>query len=146
MVFSAANQQVSFKTCPIMADQTGIEGVFFSSRPKTYRALQRVVTAAAEANSNLGKKGLFGGDKHASSFEKLKHRLRDLCNAIDTDGDMIVIHADDSWAQFQQTGDHLLLIDRLLTSFKKIYPNWPDAYEYWEAFYSRAHAKGIKKY
>ena len=130
----------------VVSGNSAIEGAFFASRPVTYRALQRVVMAAAHANTQIGKKGLFGGDKHAVAVEELKVRLRELCKAIDTDGDMIYVHMDDSWSRFSQHRDYLLFTNDLIAVFKQVYPNWPDAYRYWSEFFQRAHQQGIKRY
>src|SRR5688500_13121832 len=102
--------------------------------------------AAAEANSTRGKKGMFGGDKHAVAVEKLEGRLRELCGAIDTDGDMIVVHINDSWSRFSEHRDYLLFTNDLIDVFKQVYPNWPDAYCYWSEFFQRAQQQGIKRY
>ena len=75
-----------------MSQDRFLERVFFQSRPKTYRALQRLVMAAAKAHNNFGKKGIFGGDKFIPAYTEFKRSVFELCEAIDIDGDMIMIH------------------------------------------------------
>lgn len=123
-----------------------LELLYFSSRPKTYSALQAVVVSAAKANSSLGKRGLFGGDKHLPAYNKFKTKLEKLCRAIDTDGYVMPVNVDDSWRVFEEDGNYLKFIDNLINLFGKVYPNWSDAYKYWEEFYLRAKNQGAKGY
>lgn len=114
-----------------------IKRAYFDPRPQTFKALQRFVHSCAKANSAYGKKSLFGKDKYAPAVENMKQRLEELCFAIEQDGDMFAVDLDSSWAEFRRTGDYCWYIDRMIGQFKQVYPSWPDAYAYWDAFYKQ---------
>lgn len=128
-----------------MSKDSHLENVFFKSRPKTYLALQRLVMSSAKAQKNLGKKGIFGGDKFEPSFNAFKRSVFDLCEAIDIDGDMVVIHMDDSWSKFRENQNYLAYIDHMLMHFRSIYPSWPDAYTFWDGYFQETQKQGIKR-
>lgn len=128
-----------------MSQDPHLENVFFKSRPKTYRALQQLVRFAAKSQNNLGKKGLFGGDKFQPAFNDFKRSVYELCEALDEDGDMVVIHMDDSWSKFGQDKNYLAYINHMMDHFKTLFPNWPDAYSFWDGYYNETQKQGIKR-
>ena len=128
-----------------MSRNPHLEAAIFKTRPKTYRALQRLVTSSAKAQKNKGKKGILGGDKFQPAFSGFKKNLYELCKAIDVDGDMVVYHMDDSWSRFREDGNYLVCIDHMLLHFKVLYPCWPDAYSFWDTYFKESQKKGIKR-
>lgn len=107
---------------------------FFTDRPKTNKALQHFVQSCAKANAAKGKKTLFGKSKYEPALEKLNQSYKNLCAAIDIDGDMFTVDIDSSWAELKKTGDYAWYIDRMIKQFKLIYPNWRDAYSFWNMY------------
>lgn len=104
-----------------------------------------MVRFAAKSQKNLGKKGLLGGDKFQPAFNEFKRSVYELCEALDVDGDMVVIHMDDSWSAFRKNGNYLAYIDHMLIHFKTLYPNWPDAYSFWDGYYKETQNQGLKR-
>jgi hypothetical protein len=128
-----------------MSHDPYIEKMMYSSRPNTYKALQRLVMSAATANKKHGKKGFLGNDKFAPAFDLFKRRVFELCEALDRDGSMILVHMDNSWSRFREHRNYLVYIDAMMNHFKSMFPNWPDAYEFWDTYFKETQKHGIKR-
>lgn len=116
---------------------------FFGACPVTFKALQKMVMTAAKTSKTVGKRGLFGTDKHEKSVPVFLDSVKNLCNAIDVDGDMQILRICEP---LSNDGNHLRYANELVAGFKKGFPNWEDAYVYWDAFYKRSQEQGIKRF
>ena len=120
---------------------------YFGCCPETFKALQKVVTSAAKISKTVGKKGLLGGDKHEKALPEFLRMVQDLCNAIDVDGGSVALPLVSamSCAPLSSDGNHLRYADELIGGFKECFPNWTDAYVYWDAFYKRSQEQGKRR-
>jgi hypothetical protein len=119
--------------------------MYFTPRPKTYKALKGLISSCAKAHSSIGKKNLFGQDKHVKAIQNLHAKFSVLCSAIDIDADLIPVQPDDSWSKFKESKDYYWYTDQMLILFKEIYPSWQDAYSYWKHYYNIAEKEGKKR-
>jgi hypothetical protein len=87
--------------------------------PRSHRATQRLVMAAADLNKNRGKTGLFGANKGVRAEMKFHDRLRELIYSVREDARGGIFDGDDLY-------DNVCSIIGL---FCEAYPNWGDAYE-----------------
>ncbi len=116
-------------------DKQTVLDLYFSTRPKTFKALQRLVMAASDAQNARGKKSMFGADKFQPACQKFRSALVELANAASVDGDCVTVHLDDSWSRYRGDNDIIELANSMLKQFKIAFPNWPDAYAFWDEFY-----------
>ena len=88
-------------------------------QPRTYKAMQQIVSAAADAVSSQGKKSLLGADKGLAADRKLMQLLTGLPAALRADG---LISAGTPFPIYLEQ------VARFLDWFERAYPNWPEAY------------------
>jgi hypothetical protein len=88
--------------------------VYQISKPKTFRALQNLFVAAKKAIKSTGKKGLFGGDKEATTRKAAIQCILAVQSAMDADGH----------------DSSLIALQLEVAQFSITFPNWPEEREY----------------
>lgn len=95
--------------------------------PHTYNALQKLVMAMADLKKNIGKKTLFGRDKGQESYSKFLEKLKITLQA------MIL---DDIMKESASTVEAIGHLEEKLNEFSMAHPNWLDAYDFANRFFS----------
>jgi len=90
------------------------------SKPRTFRALQDAFVAAKKAISSKGKRGLFGGDKEATSQAVVVQCINKAIAGMIDDG--IIVGTSDPTLK--------LRLELEIGQFVITFPNWPDEREY----------------
>ena len=110
-----------------MADITMLRREMQASTPNTHGALTFMVPAMEGAAKNAGKKSFFGADKGAKA----------LATFLDTFKRAVYALYDD---ELVSVDDDLPTVFGALSSqlerFAKAYPNWPEAYQFAQFFFS----------
>ncbi|WP_374356440.1 hypothetical protein [Thermomonas sp.] len=88
-------------------------------KPRTFKAAQHIVMAAADSISSHGKRTLLGADKGLAAEQKLLRLIDALPDAMRADG--LIDHT----ATFEY---FLTEAGTFFESFEQAYPNWPEAY------------------
>ncbi|WP_416406496.1 hypothetical protein RCH27_08405 [Paracidovorax citrulli] len=91
--------------------------------PRSHTALQNFVMSMAAVVNNSGKRSFFGRDKGVAAMEKFGRSLESLLVAMALDGQI----SDGFSAE-----DVAHKVDDLIKLFRDGYPNWQDAYLYYE--------------
>jgi len=87
--------------------------------PRSHRATQRLVMAAADLKKNRGKTGLFGANKGVRSEMEFHDKLRELIYSVREDARSGIFEGDDLYNN----------VCSFIGAFCKVYPNWGDAYQ-----------------
>ena len=87
--------------------------------PRSHRAAQKLVVAAADLKKKRGKTGLFGANKGVRAEMKFHDSLREMVYAVREDGRQGAFDGEDLYKN----------LCAMLGVFSEAYPNWPDAYE-----------------
>jgi hypothetical protein len=95
--------------------------------PHTFAGMTKLVMSMADVANNIGKKTWFGRDKGAIAYEKFLKSLRQTIVGMTLDG---VIK--ESFTNDQVVAE----LEKILTKFALAFPNWHEAYEFANNFFS----------
>lgn len=91
--------------------------------PRSHSAMQNFVMAMADVVNNAGKKSFFGKDKGLAAMERFGKTFQTLLIAMATEGQL---------GESVTAEDVADRVDILMKVFKDGYPNWQEAYLYYE--------------
>lgn len=91
--------------------------------PHSHRAMQNFVMTMADVVNNAGKKSFFGKDKGLAAMGRFGKAFQTLLIAMATEGQL---------GESVTAEDVADRVDILMKVFKDGYPNWQEAYLYYE--------------
>jgi len=91
--------------------------------PHTFEAMQHLVMAMDDYVKSMGKKTIFGKDKAPAAYEKYLQHLQRTCLALQRDGQV---------SPSASSEEIILKLQSVIALFKRAFPNWPNAYMYFE--------------
>ena len=89
--------------------------------------ITKLIMAANKAETKAGKKSLFGKDLGKEAQQQFVDCLFDTAEKLRARGQI-------SWST--NTPSMFRAMDKVMLQAKLAFPNWPDAYRLWSAFYS----------
>jgi hypothetical protein len=95
--------------------------------PHTYNALQKLVMAMADVKKNAGKKTFFGRDKGQASYSNFLEKLKVTLQSMILDNIM---------KESASTIEAIAHLEEKLNHFSMAHPNWQDAYDFANMFFS----------
>ena len=107
-----------------------VELVLSASYGDSTKELLDLVMAAEKAFNDYGKTSIFGRNKGKDSEQKFTYALARAIFALERVGKIKdPNNAEESFTALQNA----------ITIVRRVYPNWPRAYQYWDTFYANTY-------
>ncbi|WP_021028830.1 hypothetical protein [Comamonas sp. B-9] len=104
--------------------------------PHTFESMQHLIMSMDDYVKSMGKRTIFGKEKAPAAYEKYLQHLQRTVLALQRDGQV---------APGASPNEIILKLRSVMALFKRAFPNWPNAYMYfeWSTTEDKSNAVGL---